>query len=104
MKKIPAALLTICIVASAFSLPALSADLSTLNVASQLNTDKASVSIIDVVLNETYIALAIACIGLIASIISVVLLVVDRRKEAAEGRKKDCDENENKNNKKRDTL
>ena len=96
MKKILTMTLIICIVASASSLPAFAADLSTSNVAFQLSADKVSAPAIDAILNENYIALAISIIGLVASIISVILLVADRRKEAAENRKKEADENKTK--------
>ena len=92
MKKILTMTLIICIVASASSLPAFAADLSTSNVAFQLSADKVSAQVIDAILNENYITLAISIIGLVASIISVILLVADRRKEAAENRKKESDE------------
>lgn len=96
MKKILAMTLIICIVASASSLPAFAADLFTSNIAFQLSADKVSASFIDAILNENYITLAISIIGLVASIISVILLVADRRKETAENRKKESDENRTK--------
>ena len=92
MKKILAMTLIICIVAPASSLPAFAADLSTSNVAFQLSADKESAPAIYAILNENYIMLAISIIGLVASIISVILLVADRRKEAAESRKKESNE------------
>lgn len=92
LKKFLAMTLIICVAASVSSFPAFAADLSTSNAAFQLSADKVSTSVIDAILNENYITLAIAIIGLVASIISVILLVADRRKEAAESRKKESDE------------
>jgi hypothetical protein len=85
-----------------FLLPVYSAELSIPTVAFQLSADKISASAADAVLNDNYIALVIAIIGLVASVISVILLVADRRKEAAECRKKEYAESRQKNNEKGD--
>ena len=79
--------------ASAFCITTFTADFPASDVAFQLSSDKSDGSAVLAFLNEGYIMLAIAIIGLIATIVSAVLIAIDRRKEVKANREKESDNN-----------
>ena len=85
--------LMICIMASVFCLTTLAADFPASDVTFQLSADKVSAPAIDAILNENYITLAIAIIGFVATIVSAVLIAVDRKKEVKANREKESNNN-----------
>ena len=93
MKKIFAIALVICIVTSTFCLTTVASDLSVSDVAFGLNAVKSDGSAVVDFLNEDYIMLVIAILGLVATIVSVVLIAIDRRKETKANKEKESDNN-----------
>ena len=84
MKRFFVIALTLCFLASALCIPALAAP--DLGGTIQKSTDLAAI--------EGYIMLGIAIAGLIATIVSVILIATsDKRKKRSEQKKKDKEEN-----------
>ena len=103
MKKIFAIGMVICIVASVFCLTTLAADLPASDVAFRLSADISDLSATDAIFDESYIMLAIAVVGLVATVVSAILIAIDRRKEVKASREKEADkEQRTENNKKGD--
>ena len=95
----------ICIVAATFCIATFAADFPASDVVFRLGADKSDGSAALAFLNEDYIMLAIAIIGLIATIVSAILIMIDRRKEIKANREKEADEEQKtENNKKGDIL
>ena len=105
MKKLLAIGLMICIVAATFCIATFAADFPASDVVFRLSADKSDGAAVLDFLNKDYITLAIAIIGLIATIVSAILIVIDRRKEIKANREKESDkEQQTENNKKGDIL
>ena len=93
LKKFLAMTLMICIMASVFGLTTLAADFPASDVTFQLSADKSEGSAVLAFLNKDCIMLAIAIIGLVATIVSAVLIAVDRKKEVKANREKESNNN-----------
>ena len=101
MKKTLALGLVICLVASAFCITTFASDLPASDVTFRLSADISDLSATDAIFDESYIMLAIAVVGLIATVVSAILIAIDRRKEVKASREKEADkEQKTKNNKK----
>lgn len=105
MKKLLAIGLMICVVTSAFCINTFAAEFPASDVVFRLGADKSDGAAVLDFLSKDYITLAIAIIGLIATIVSAILIVIDRRKEIKANREKESDkEQQTENNKKGDIL
>ena len=89
--------------ASAFCITTFASDLPASDVTFRLSADISDLSATDAIFDESYIMLAIAVVGLVATVVSAILIAIDRRKEVKASREKEADkEQRTENNKKGD--